>query len=427
MLSAMQKQALSELGRRTGPPPISWLMATAIARPNLISLAAGFTDNETLPVAEMRELMQEVLGSRQSGQAALQYGTTAGDRDLCQLTAQRLAELDETGSTAWYAPERIIISNGSQQMLYMVTEALCDPGDIVLVEDPTYFVYLGIVQSHGLQARGVRLEQDGLDLGHLEKVLEGLKRSGQLHRLKLLYLVSYYQNPTGATTAFRKKAAALDLLRRYERFAGHRLYLLEDAAYRELRFRGEETASALAASGHGKRVILLGTYSKPFATGARIGFGLLPEPLYTTVLRIKGNHDFGSANLLQHVLARAIRSGRYARHLARLQRRYAHKAEVMQAGMKEHFPPAVQWQMPEGGLYYWVRLPRGLKSGMKSMLFRDALAANVLYVPGDLCYAEDPTRPRPGIEMRLSFGSVSDEDIRTGIARLGKALQRASR
>ena len=107
----------------------------------------------------------------------------------------------------------MIITNGSQQMLYMITEALCDPGDIVLVEDPSYFVFLGILQSHGVRARGVRMEPDGLDLTRLEAVLEALKRSGELRRVKMLYLVSYYQNPTGLTTSFAKKAGALKLLR----------------------------------------------------------------------------------------------------------------------------------------------------------------------------------------------------------------------
>ena len=136
----------SELGRRTAEPPISWLMATALARPQLISLAAGFTDSETLPVKEVSRLLKEILGSPRSGQAALQYGTTIGDAALRRLTARRLHSVDgQPAAKRAYSPGRMIITNGSQQMLYMVTEALCDPGDIVLVEDPSYFVYLGIL------------------------------------------------------------------------------------------------------------------------------------------------------------------------------------------------------------------------------------------------------------------------------------------
>ncbi|MGD0260231.1 MAG: PLP-dependent aminotransferase family protein [Verrucomicrobiota bacterium] len=419
----MKANVLSQLGRRTEAPPISWLMATTLARPQLISLAAGFTDNESLPVKEIRGLTERVLSSAHSGQAALQYGTTAGDQALRRLTARHLHSLDgQPGARRAYSPDRMIITNGSQQMLYMITEALCDPGDLVLVEDPSYFVYLGILQSHGVRARGVRMEPDGLDLTRLEAVLEALKRSGELRRVKMLYLVSYYQNPTGLTTSFEKKAGALRLLRHYERAAGHPLYFLEDGAYRELRFQGDDMKSALAIKGHSDRVIYAGTYSKPFAPGTRIGFGLMPEPLLTTVLRIKGNHDFGSSSLLQQLLARALSSGLYQKHLAVLQKRYAHKARVMRAALTQHFPAEVECWEPSGGLYFWARLPQRLKSGTASKVFQTALANNVLYVPGELCYAADPTRRRPNHEMRLSFGGATETNVRKGIARLGAVL-----
>jgi 2-aminoadipate transaminase len=316
----------------------------------------------------------------------------------------------------------LLITSGSQQLLYMLTEALCDPGDIVLVEDPTYFVYLGIVQSHGLRARGVCMQRDGLDLAHLEAVLESLRRQGELPRLKLLYFVSYFQNPTGATTPFAKKRAALALLRKYERAAGHPIYLVEDAAYRELRFRGDDEPSALMAPGAVERVIYGGTYSKPFATGVRVGFGLLPTAVHRVVMRIKGNHDFGTSNLLQQLLARALATGRYERHLQVLRRRYAHKAAVMLKALETHFPHRAQWWTPEGGLYFWAQLPRGAKTGVESRLFRSALRHGVLYVPGELCYADDPTRRKPDHEMRISFGGASEARLRAGVARLGTTL-----
>ncbi len=399
-------------------------MATALARPQLVSLAAGFTDNESLPLGEVRRLLRQILGSPQSGRAALQYGTTAGDPALRRLTSQHLHALDgQPAARRAYSPDRLIITNGSQQMLYMVTEALCDPGDIVLVEDPSYFVYLGILQSHGVRARGIRMDKDGLDLARLEAVLGSLKRSGELRRVKMLYLVSYYQNPTGRTTSCAKKAAALKLLRQFERSAGHPIYLLEDAAYRELRFGGEDVKSALALPGACERVIYAGTYSKPFSTGARVGFGLLPEPALSAVLRIKGNHDFGSSNLLQQLLARALASGLYKKHLAVLRRRYARKACLMRDAIKRHFPAEVEWWEPAGGLYFWARLPSRLKSGMSSKVFQAALKNNVFYVPGELCYADDPTRRKPNHEMRLSFGGATEANVRKGIARLGAVFR----
>ena len=131
------KTALSALGQRTAPPSISWLMKTALSRPKLISLAAGFTDNATLPVEISRRLLNDILRSPKTGQPALQYGTTAGESDLRQLTATHLQKLDG-GHDRAHSPERVIITGGSQQFLYMTLEALCDEGDHVMVEDPTY-------------------------------------------------------------------------------------------------------------------------------------------------------------------------------------------------------------------------------------------------------------------------------------------------
>ena len=418
------KTALSALGRRTAPPAISWLIKATLSRPKLISLAAGFTDNATLPVEFSRKLLNEILRAPKTGQPALQYGTTAGESHLRQLTASHLQKLDG-GHDSAHAPEHTIITGGSQQFLYMTLEALCDEGDIVLVEDPTYFVFLSILQSRNLKARGVKLERDGIDLVHLEKVLERLKKSGELRRVKALYLVTYFQNPTGVTTSLAKKRAVLKLLKKFERAAGHPIYLIEDAAYRELRFdHGADVPTALTVPGAKARVIYAGTYSKPFATGVRVGFGILPEPVYTAVLRIKGNHDFGTANLLQHLLARALASGVYDRQVSKVQKNYARKAVVMKRALAEHFPANVEIWEAGGGLYFWARLPKNISAGVDSKIFQAALKNDVLYVPGELCYADDSSRRKPANEMRISFGNASAENIRFGIRRLGAVLRK---
>jgi 2-aminoadipate transaminase len=417
----MKTSALSQLAQRTAEPAISWLIKLTLDHPQLVSLAAGFTDNESLPLDEARELLDDVLGSPQRGRPALQYGSTVGDPLLRELTAEHIREADGQRDARTHDPARTIITSGSQQLLYMTAEALCDPGDIVLVEDPTYFVFLGITESRGLHCRGIRLDIDGIDLAHLEEVLEKLKGRGQLRRVKMLYLVSYFQNPTGRTTTFAKKQAALKMLREYERHAGHPIYLLEDAAYRELRFVGQDERGALATR-FADRVIYAGTYSKPFATGARVGFGILPEPVFTAVSRIKGNHDFGTANLLQQLLSRALASGAYERHLPVLRKRYAAKAARMVQQIQKDFPREVKWDEPRGGLYVWARLPGQVRSGRKSKLFQNALKHDVLYVPGELCYCDDAARRKPDSEMRLSFGGARDKEIPIGIERLGKLI-----
>ena len=426
----MQPSVLSQLAQRTSEPPINWLMASALSNPRLVSLAAGFTDSDSLPVRETRQLLATLLRRRRSGQAALQYGSTAGDPELRRLTCERIHRLDDAAAGSQlslapsrYDPARVLITSGSQQLLYLACECLCDPGDVVLVEDPTYFVFLSILQSHGIRCRGIRTGHDGLDPDHLERQLETLRRNGALRRLKFLYLVSYFQNPTGITTSFENKRRALALLRRYERYAGHRLFLLEDAAYRELRFAGQDTPSALTLPGAQERVLYAGTYSKPFATGMRVGFGVVPEALRPTLLRLKGNHDFGTTNLLQHVLRDALASGQYERHLPVLRRRYTAKARTMAQALRRHFPTTATWQQPNGGLYFWVRLPRSLRTGPTSQCFQRALQHDVLYVPGCFTFGPDPTRRAPDCHMRLSYGGATPAAIRLGIQRLGAALR----
>jgi len=400
----------SAIARRTTEPPISWLMKLTLERPELISLAAGFTDNESLPVAATRELAEKLLASARTGRPALQYGATAGDLELRRLTAKRLSELDHRS----YAPERLLITHGSQQLLYLVAECLCDPGDMVLVEDPTYFVFLGIAQSLGFDCRGVRMQSDGLEIEHLEQRLTALKKSDKLKRLKFLYLVSYFQNPSGITTSFEKKTAAIEVLKKFERAAGHRIYLLEDAAYRDLRF----AEKAVPSADDPERVIYAGTYSKPFATGIRVGYGIIPEPVRTAVLRLKGNHDFGTANFQQQIVSAALVSCRFESHVRSLRKRYAKKAEVMVQAITKRFPESVRWEKPRGGLYVWAGDPQ-VKTGAKSKFFQAALKNNVIYVPGELCYCDDPTRAKPNHEMRLSFGGATEPDIQEGIKRLG--------
>jgi 2-aminoadipate transaminase len=420
----MKSSEFSELARRTGEPPISWLMRLTLDHPGLISLAAGFTDNASLPVGKTLRLIENILTSSKSSPAALQYGSTAGHPQLRRLTAHDLEVQDGHPDSQTYDFNRVLITHGSQQALYLISECLCNPGDIVLVEDPSYFVFFGIAQSHGVHCRGVAMDDDGLNIEALDQALARLKQRKELHRVKMLYLVSYFQNPSGITTSFRKKQQALQLLRRYEKHAGHPIYLLEDAAYRELRFYGADVPSSLAVEGSSDRVLYTGTYSKPFATGIRIGFAVLPKRVFEVTHRLKGNHDFGTSNLLQHIMAQALASGEYEEHLPELHYRYARKAHVMTQAMREHFPPDVHWLEPSGGLYVWARLPARLKTGPQSPLFQKALHKGVLFVPGQLCYAEDPTRRKPNHEMRLSFGGAAEQDISEGIARLGKLIKR---
>jgi 2-aminoadipate transaminase len=378
----------SALARRLGEPPISWLMTVALDRPNLISLAAGFTDNDTLPVEEVAALTRNIP------REALQYGTTIG---LPRLRQELLRRWQKQDGVRRFTPEDVIVTNGSQQLLYLITEVLCDPGDIVIVEDPTYFVYLGILQAMGVRAMS------------LDAVPHRL-----LSRVKLAYFVTYFQNPTGHTWSLDAKREALAKIKQMERGAGHPIQIVEDAAYRDLRFEGEDVPSFKSLD---PRVAYTNTLTKPFATGIKLGFGLLPAPLMRAVLRSKGNHDFGTSNYLQTILARALAEGEYDRRLPKIAAAYRRKRDVMVAQLRSRLP-AAQYEIPRGGLYIWARLPARIKTGVKSRLFRRALDAGVLYVPGEMCFAGKA----PQNCLRLSFGAARIAEIKKGIRLLANAL-----
>ncbi len=415
---------LSGRARSNDEQPISYLMAQA-GNPALISLAAGLVDPATLPVEATGELCAALLSDPVRARAALQYGTTPGLAPLRQAVLEHLAGLDGLSVEQMHASaEQIVLTSGSQQMLYLLAEALLDPGDIVVTGWPSYFVYTGLLRSLRAEVRCAALDERGLVPEALDALLSGLAGRGELERVKIVYVVSYHQNPTGITLAEDRRAALLEIVRRHSRH--HRILLVEDAAYRELTYEGPVPPSIRRYDAAGETVALLGTFSKPFAPGLKTGYGLLPAALVEPVIHLKGSHDFGSANFCQHLLLGALREGHYARHVARLCRHYARKRDAMLQALQAELGPlggTVRWTSPTGGLYVYLYLPAWLDTGRGGPLFERALAEGVLYVPGAYCYGPDPTQPVPRNEIRLSFGVADVPAIAEGVARLARAVR----
>lgn len=422
------QQFFSEKSVRVEPPSISWLMRLALDRPKLISLAAGFTDKATLPLESVREITDRILSDKSRGQAALQYGTTLGSEGLRSATAARLQLLDEkSGPSIQATPlnsEQVLITQGSQQALYLTLEAITDPGDIILVEDPTYFVFLGLLQGFGIRTHGISTDEQGIKTEALEARLEALAKSGDIRKLKALYLVSYAQNPSGRSTSYIRKKAALDLLKKYESAAGHPIALIEDAAYRELEFDEEQTSPSLLVNAEDRdRVFYLGTYTKPFATGIRLGFGYFPKVVLDKLFNLKGLHDFGSANFTQAILGEALVSGIYDEQLKIIKARYLSKAQAMESALQKYAPSELSWEFPKGGLYIWAKLAGEQSTGPESILFKRCLEQGILYIPGVYAYCTDPDREKPDVEMRLSYGAAEIPALEAGIQRLCDAIR----
>jgi 2-aminoadipate transaminase len=416
---------LSSRARRSTEQPISYLMAQAVENPHLISLAAGLVDYETLPCAESAELAASLLRDPAAAKRALQYGTTPGLAELRTVLLEHIASLDGLRVEDLDAsPEDVFVTTGSQQLLFLLTQVLVDPGDIVITEWPSYFVYTGALRAFGAELRCVDIDDEGMVPEALEDVLGRLAREGQLHRVKIVYLVDYFQNPTGITLSAARRPAVLEVVRRFS--TGHRILVIEDAAYRELSYDHAPPPSIKSHDRENLFVALAQTFSKPFSPGLKTGYGLVPRDLVEAVAVEKGSHDFGSANFNQALLLAAMKEGVYARHVDALRRRYAAKRDAMLEALDTELSRSAgpcRWTRPDGGLYVWLTLPDTANSGRDGALFGCAVAEGVLFVPGEYCFPEDPGRTPPRNAMRLSFGTASIDDIREGVRRLGRAIR----
>lgn len=415
---------LSEHARHTADQPISYFMQQAVENPNLISLAAGLVDPGSLPAEETAAAFAQILHQPAAARAALQYGTTQGYAALRERLVTRTAALDgvmpqELSLTA----DDVVVTTGSQQLLYLLGELLLDPGDLVITEAPSYFVFQGTLTSLGARTLAVPMDEHGMDTNALEALLARLERSGDLERVRLIYTVDYFQNPSGLSLSLPRRRHLLELARRYSK--QHRIFVLEDAAYRELRYEGPDLPSVKSFDEENEQVILAMTFSKPCAPGLKTGYGLLPRELMAPLLRLKGNHDFGSNNLTQHLLLRLLDSGAYDRHVAALCDVYRGKRDALLGALAEEFRawPEVTWTQPEGGLYVWLRFPLGVDAGPDSRLMKAALREGVLYVPGQFCYVNGENGVVPGNEARLSFGVAEPEQIQEAVRRLARAAR----
>jgi 2-aminoadipate transaminase len=409
----------SEQSRRTGDSPISYFIETAIQTPGLISLAAGLVDEGSLPAGPVAAATAAILADPAAGRRALQYGSTQGLPALRQQIADRVGAAD--GVT--YSADDVVLTTGSQQMLYILGELLFDPGDIVVCEAPSYFVYHDCLKSHGARVLSVPMDAGGMSLTALDDLLARLEAEGELPKVKLLYTVDYYQNPTGLSLAADRRKGLIDLAKKYSKT--HRVLVLEDAAYRELRYDGDDTPSVKSFDTENDTVVYTSTFSKPCAPGLKTGYSILPRGLMEPVCNLKGNHDFGSTNLAQHILHRMIETGTFDAHVEALRAVYREKKQAMLTALETEFAdwPGVRWTKPGGGLYVWVTFPPHVRTGKGGQLMPAALAAGVLYIPGELGHVPDEFGHVPQNEIRLSFGVADPAQITEGVRRLRKACR----
>ncbi len=417
--------ALSSKALRTKEQPISFLINEALRNPRLINLAAGLVDPLTLPVDEVRAITARLFSDTARGRAVLQYDTTLGLRELRQRVLKHMEDMEgRPAASLGLTEDHLVLSTGSQQALYLIGDALIDPGDIVIAANPSYFVYTGTLSSLGAQVETVPMDDDGMDVDAVERLFARLQREGKLPRVKLLYCTSYYQNPTGLTLSADRRPRLLEIVKRYS--THHRILILEDAAYRELRYDGLAHRSIKSYDPENRFTVISHTFSKPFAPGVKLGYSAMPDDLLHAVQQQKGNHDFGSANVTQHIALEAMRDGSYGEHVKVLQAAYRAKRDTMLAALGRSMPKdaGIMWTTPNGGLYVWITLPASFDTSRGSPMFKAAIDEGVLFVPGDYCFQPNTAGRVPTHHLRLSFGQVAPDAIEPGIERLARVVSR---
>ncbi len=420
---SIDQLGLSQRASWAGDQPISQLMHKALSHPELISLAAGFVDQDTLPVDLMRQAVDSLLSDRRRGQAALQYGMNTGHGPLKEIALQRWREADgNPESERGVNVDHMLITAGSNELLHLIGDTLCDPGDIILVASPCYFVYLGLTGNLGVRTIGVASDEQGMIPEALDESLQQIDRNGELARVKAIYLTTYFNNPSTESLAIERRGPIVEMAKRWSR--SFPIRIIEDAAYRELRYSTDDIPSLRSFDTEGDTVIVAQTFSKSFSPGIRVGFGILPPDLIAPCAAQKGNIDFGAPNFTQCVLTEVFHLGLFEDHLENLRQGYQAKRNAMVAACDEHLAPldGVSFTRPDGGLYVWLTLPETVDAGPASPLFEFALNEGMLYVPGEYCYASEGVSIKRH-QIRLSFGVQSCEGIREGIAALARAVR----
>jgi 2-aminoadipate transaminase len=371
------------------------------ARSDVISLAGGLPDTSTFPPETFATIMTQI--ANESCASALQYGPTEGFDETKRRIADVMAE-----ETMQVNPDDVIVTTGGQQVIDLVTKTLIDPGDVVICEAPTYPGAIPVFSSYEADVVQIEMDADGMRIDLLEETLDRLEREGR--RLKFIYTVPTFQNPAGVTLSEPRRKRLVQLVRERE------LLVLEDNPYGLLRYEGEPVTPLYALDG-GEYVLYLGTFSKIFSPGIRLGWLVAPDPVAAKVKLGKQAADLCTSSLTQQLVQGFFQQGRWRRYVTELSSLYRERRDAMLDALAEFFPPEAEWTRPEGGLFIWATLPDFIDTA--DLLAKAIREEHVAFVPGAAAYADG----RGGSSMRLNFSCMDADSIREGIRRIGKVVR----
>ena len=371
-------------------------LVTSLTHPDLISFASGLGASELYPADDFRKTMQRVL--RRDSREAYGYGDRAGYPPLRSTIALILSNQGIPTS-----PDEVLITSGSQQAISLVGRLLTRPGDVVLVESPTYIGAIDLFRFLDVRLLGVSMDENGMVIDEVERALASA-------RPRLIYTIPNFNNPTGICLSGVRRRQLIALAERYN------VPILEDDCFGDLRYEGR-AQPALKALDPGGCVLYTNTFSKMLMPGLRVGYLVASGPVYDRLLACKQATDLATSHPTQRVLESYVSVGRYRNHLRRACRIYRRRRDAMVSALKLYMPAGVKWRLPQGGLYIWLQLPDELSA---NELYPIAGEEGVTFAPGSIFYPCERVQPF----LRLNFAVHPPEIIEKGVQRLGHAIER---
>jgi 2-aminoadipate transaminase len=375
-------------------------MSALIEKPGIISFAPGQPSPETFPVAAFEEIVSDIIA--REGAGAFQYILTRGLAPLLGAVREYAAVKGMPAARA-----EVLMTEGSQQGLDLVARVLIDPGDVVLVERPSYIGATSAFRAAQARMVGVRLGEEGLDLDHLRERHRAETAAGR--RIKFLYVVPSFQNPSGISHSLASRRALLDVARELD------LLLVEDDPYGDLYFEATPLPTLRSLAGDGS-VVYLSSFSKILAPGLRTAFILGPEELLAKIEIAKQSANLCGSGLDQRILLACLRGGLIEEQKARIRPYYRGKRDVMLDALSREMPSGVTWTRPQGGLFVWLSLPEGLDA---ESTLEAAVAEGVAYVTGAPFFVDGGGENT----MRLTFAREDAPAIDEGVKRLARVVR----
>ena len=372
-----------------------------VQKPDIISFAGGLPAPETFPVEEMKEIVVKMLD--EEGRQAMQYGSTEGEPKLRELLVARYQK-----QGLKLGLDNLVITTASQQALDLLPKIFVDKGDTIICGLPSYLGALQAFVNYGANLVGIPLDDKGMRADLLDAKLAELQKQGV--RPKFIYCIPDFQNPAGITMPEARRKEIIAVAQKYD------ILIIEDSPYREIRFAGKEQPTIYQLADEG-RVVLLGTFSKTFAPGFRIGWVIADPQIIDKIVMAKQATDLCTPPFVQKIAARYIESGLFDKNLVGIIENYREKRQVMIDSFKKYMPEGVTWTEPEGGLFLFLTLPEYMDA---EELFKIAIEEKVAFVLGTTFFCDGTGKNT----LRCNFSYMSKEKNEEGVKRLANAIKK---